>query len=73
MINTLLVLQADALVNKLNTKGAKNVLFVALFHLISSVNSDRLCPKCLANGLNKPLQLKINRETGEKFYSCVGA
>ena len=62
---------ADILADKLRTRGAKNILFIALFHLITLVNSSRDCPECLANGLNKPLQLKINRKTGVKFYSCV--
>ena len=62
---------ADTLLEKLRANGAKNILFIALFQLINSVDSNRDCPKCLANGLNKPLQLKINRETGVKFYSCV--
>lgn len=62
---------ADALVEKLRNRGAKNVLFVALFQLITPVNSSKLCPRCLTNGLNKPLQVKINRQNGEKFYSCV--
>ena len=62
---------ADALVEKLRARGAKNVLFIALFHLITPVNSSKLCPRCSANGVTKQLQVKINRQTGEKFYSCV--
>lgn len=41
------------------------------FIFVTSVNSSKLCPRCSANGLNKQLQVKINRQTGEKFYSCV--
>lgn len=62
---------ADALVEKLRARGAKDVLFVALFHLVTPVNSSKLCPICLRNGLTKQLQVKINRTTGNKFYSCV--
>ncbi len=62
---------ADSLVQKLRNRGAKNILFIALFHLITSVNSNKLCPKCLANGVTKQLQVKINRSDSSKFYSCV--
>jgi phosphoglycolate phosphatase-like HAD superfamily hydrolase len=62
---------ANTLTEKLQTRGAQNVLFIALFHLISSVNSNKLCPKCLDKNLTKQLQVKINRQTGNKFYSCV--
>ncbi|MEG4962036.1 MULTISPECIES: hypothetical protein [unclassified Microcoleus] len=62
---------ADALAENLRARGAKNILFIALFHLITPVNSSKLCPKCLVNGLNKQLQVKINRQNGSKFYSCV--
>jgi predicted HAD superfamily phosphohydrolase YqeG len=57
---------ADVLAEKLRARGAQNVLFIALFHLVTNVSSNRLCPVC-----GKPIQLKINRTTGEKFYSCV--
>ncbi|MEA5574734.1 hypothetical protein [Calothrix sp. UHCC 0171] len=57
---------ADALTEQLWSGGAENVFFIALFHLVANVNSNRLCPVC-----SKPIQLKINRTTGEKFYSCV--
>ena len=62
---------ADALAEKLRARGAKNILFIALFHLITSVNSSKLCPRCSVNGQTKQLQVKINRQTGQKFYSCV--
>lgn len=61
----------DALEDNLRARGAKNILFIALFHLITPVNSSKLCPRCSLNGLNKQLQVKINRQTGSKFYSCV--
>jgi predicted HAD superfamily phosphohydrolase YqeG len=57
---------ADALTEKLWEQGAQNVLFIALFHLVTNVSSNRLCPVC-----SKPIQLRINRTTGKKFYSCV--
>lgn len=62
---------ADALADKLRVRGAQNVLFIALFHLVAPVNSSKLCPSCMAKGLTKQLQVKINRQTGTKFYSCV--
>ena len=62
---------ADALTEQLRARGAQNVLFIALFHLVSPVNSSKLCPRCLANGLTKQLQVKIKRSDGSKFYSCV--
>jgi predicted phosphoribosyltransferase len=62
---------ADALAENLRAREAKNILFIALFHLITPVNSSKLCPRCSVNGLNKQLQVKINRQTGSKFYSCV--
>jgi predicted HAD superfamily phosphohydrolase YqeG len=62
---------ADAITNQLRAKGARNILFIALFHLITPVNSSKFCPQCLVNGVDKQLQIKINRTSGEKFYSCV--
>jgi hypothetical protein len=62
---------ADALADKLRARGAQNILFIALFHLVAPVNSSKLCPNCRAKGLTKQLQVKINRQTGTKFYSCV--
>jgi phosphoribosylpyrophosphate synthetase len=62
---------AYVLAEKLRARGAQNILFVALFHLVASVNSSKLCPKCLAKGLTKQLQVKIKRSDGSKFYSCV--
>ncbi|MEG4500331.1 hypothetical protein [Microcoleus sp. F10-C6] len=57
---------AEIVAEKLRARGAKNVLFIALFHLITPVYSSKLCPKC-----SKRLQVKINRQNGNKFYSCV--
>ena len=62
---------ANALADKLRVRGAQNILFIALFHLVAPVNSSKLCPDCSAKGLVKQLQVKINRQTGNKFYSCV--
>jgi predicted HAD superfamily phosphohydrolase YqeG len=62
---------ANALTEHLRSRGAQNVCFIALFHLISNVNSSKLCPRCLENGLTKQLQVKIKRSDGSKFYSCV--
>lgn len=62
---------AKALTEQLQSRGAKNVLFIAMFYLISPVNSRKLCPRCLERGTRKNLQIKINRSDGSKFYSCV--
>lgn len=62
---------AKTLTEQLQSRGAKNVLFIAMFHLISPVNSKKLCPKCLERGMRKNLHVKINRSNGVKFYSCV--
>lgn len=56
---------ANEICQQLRNKGVKNVLFVALFYLILPVES-KLCPKC-----GKHMKIKIKRETGDKFYSCV--
>ena len=50
---------------QLRTNGAKNILFIALFYLILPVES-KSCPKC-----GKPLRIKIKKDDGNKFYSCV--
>ena len=62
---------ADALTEQLRARGAQNVLFIALFHLINPVDSSKLCPRCLANGSTKQLKVKIQHKDGSKFYSCV--
>lgn len=53
--------------HQLRGKGAQNILFIALFYLILSVES-KPCPKC-----NKPLKVKIKRIDGSKFFSCLPA
>lgn len=56
---------AHSIVEKLSKHGVKNVLFIALFYLISTVESMN-CPSC-----GKPMVIKINRKDGNKFYSCT--
>lgn len=54
-------------IRKLKDKGAKNVLFIAMFQMILSVNNnDVICPRC-----GKPMILKIRRSDGHRFYSCT--
>ena len=51
----------------LKNLGANNVIFIAMFQMISDVNrNDVLCPRC-----GMPMSIKIKRETGSRFYSCV--
>ena len=52
--------------NLLRQKGAKNVLFLTLFFMTSTVSSDRNCSRC-----GKPMQLKIRKSDGQKFFSCT--
>lgn len=53
-------------IHKLKAKGAKNILFIALFQMVLPVESDVLCPNC-----GKPMFIKIRRKDGYKFYSCT--
>jgi len=57
---------AEILINQLRQKGAKNIIFIGLFSLISNVESEKKCPKC-----GKNLIIKIKRSDGSKFFSCV--
>ena len=57
---------AYSICGKLIDKGAKNVLFITMFYLVSTVESERACPKC-----GTKLQVKINRSKGTRFLSCV--
>ena len=57
---------ADAICQKFIEKGAKNLIFLALFNLVDKVDSQRLCPRC-----GKKLQIKIKRDDGHRFFSCV--
>ena len=44
-----------------------NIFYLlSLFYLISSVESERVCPHCGTN-----LQVKVNRNKGTRFLSCV--
>lgn len=53
-------------IHKLKEKGVKNVLFIAMFQMILSVNNDILCPRC-----GKPMLVKIRRSDGHRFLSCT--
>ena len=53
-------------IHQLKAKGAKNILFIALFQMALPVESDVWCPRC-----GKPMQIKIRRSDGYKFYSCT--
>jgi phosphoribosylpyrophosphate synthetase len=57
---------AFSICQKLIDRGAKNLLFLSLVYLITTVESDKQCPHCKTK-----LQVKINRTNGNKFYSCV--
>lgn len=56
---------ANEISHQLRQSGAKNILFIALFYLILPIES-KTCPKC-----GQPMKIKIRRENGNKFYSCV--
>lgn len=51
--------------SQLRNRGVKNILFIALFYLILPL-SNKTCPGC-----SKKMQIKINRNKGNKFYSCT--
>ncbi len=53
-------------IRKLKEKGAKNILFIAMFQMVLPVNNDVICPKC-----GQPMFVKIRRIDGHKFYSCI--
>ena len=53
-------------IKALKDKGARNVLFIAMFQMILPVSNDVMCPKC-----GKPMLIKIRRSDGHKFYSCT--
>ena len=46
--------------------GAKKVLFVTLFQMTLEVLDNKVCPRC-----GKNMRIKINRQKGTRFYSCV--
>ena len=53
-------------IRKLKEKGARNILFIAIFQMVLAVNNDILCPMC-----GKPMLLKMRRSDGHRFYSCI--
>lgn len=54
-------------IHKLKEKGAKNILFIAMFQMVLAVNTnDVICPRC-----GKPMIMKIRRSDGHRFYSCT--
>jgi hypothetical protein len=55
---------AYEIATQLKNKGAKNILFIALFYLILPIHS-KTCPRC-----NNNMKISIRREDGVKFYSC---
>lgn len=56
---------------QLRNKGAKNILFIALFYLILPIESKN-CPNLVGGMLcGKPLKIKIKKSDGKKFYSCM--
>ena len=57
---------AYSICGKFIEMGAKNIIFVTLFYLVTIVESDRFCPHC-----DKKLQVKVNRKNGTRFLSCV--
>ena len=56
---------AYEIATQLRNRGAKNILFVALFYLTLPL-SNKDCPNC-----DRKMQIKINRQRGNKFYSCL--
>ncbi|MBX2967047.1 MAG: hypothetical protein KF845_12955 [Cyclobacteriaceae bacterium] len=58
---------ANEICTQLRNKGVKKILFIALFYLILPVVS-KACPQC-----GKPLKIKIRRNDGNRFYSCLPA
>ncbi len=56
---------ANEISTQLRKRGAKNILFIALFYLILPL-SNKICPGC-----GTKMQIKINRNRGNKFYSCT--
>lgn len=56
---------ANEICTQLRNKGVKNILFIALFYLILPIVS-KACPQC-----GRPLKIKIRRNDGNRFYSCL--
>lgn len=57
---------AYSICGKLWERGAKSIVFLTLFYLITNVESEAVCPKC-----GKKMTIKINRSQGNRFYSCT--
>jgi phosphoglycolate phosphatase-like HAD superfamily hydrolase len=57
---------AYSICGKFIEKGVKNIIFVTLFYLITTVESERVCPHC-----GTKLQVKVNRNKGTRFIACV--
>ena len=53
-------------IRKLKEKGARNVLFIAMFQMVLPVNNDVMCPRC-----GQPMLIKMRRSDGHRFYSCT--
>lgn len=53
-------------IRKLKEKGARNILFIAMFQITLSVSNGMICPRC-----GKPMLIKIRRTDGHRFYSCT--
>lgn len=54
-------------IHKLKERGAKNILFIAMFQMVLAVNNNSvICPRC-----GKPMLMKIRRSDGHRFYSCT--
>lgn len=50
----------------LMNSGAQKVLFITLFQMTFDVLDNKVCPVC-----GKKMRIKINRQKGNRFYSCV--
>lgn len=55
---------AYEIATQLRNRGAKNILFIALFYLILPIHS-KVCPRCNSN-----MRISIRKEDGVKFYNC---
>lgn len=52
-------------IQTLKEQGVRNILFIALFQMITIVYDEKKCPRC-----GKQMVVKIRRSDGKKFYSC---
>lgn len=58
----------DAAADLLRKKGAQHILFIALFRMITALNTGKKCPSC-----GKEMSMKARKSDGNRFYSCVPA